>query len=405
MRNLILFDTDEWRQLLPLTYTRPAAELRCGILRLREKWSLQLDAQASYVTQEYLTDKYPIRIEEDNFLVNGMVMPSDTLVRLVRQLDPGEALLLDDELIAARLERAQFDKLLNNDDIGDLRGYELDPTDVTIISKPWHLFEYNAAAIASDYQLLTRNRQSAPIPDHVIAICPEQIFIEPEATVLPCTLNATDGPIYIGKGSTIMEGAMVRGPFALCTGATVKMGTKIYGGTTIGPHCKAGGEISASVFLGYSNKSHDGYLGNSVIGEWCNLGAQTNVSNMKNTYQAVRLWNYGTSGFDTTGLQFCGLIMGDHTKTGINTMFNTGTVVGVASNIFGTGFPRNFIPSFSWGGTSGFKTYEFEKVIETATAVLARRNRELTPEEIVILRHIFEESAAFRSWEKTATPS
>lgn len=403
MRNLILFDTDEWRQLLPLTYTRPAAELRCGILRLREKWTLQLDAKASYVTQEYLTDKYPIHIADDNYLVNGVVLPTDTLVRLVRQLDPGEALLLNDELIAARLERAQFDKLLNNDDIGDLRGYELDPEDVTMITKPWHLFEQNSKAITADFALLTRNRQSAPIPEQVVAICPEQIFIEPEATVLPCHLNATDGPIYIGKGATIMEGALIRGPFALCTGSTVKMGTRIYGGTTIGPQCKVGGEISASILLGYSNKSHDGYLGNSIIGEWCNLGAQTNVSNMKNNYKEVRLWNYGSGRFDSTGLQFCGLIMGDHSKTGINTMFNTGTVVGVSANIFGTGFPRNFIPSFAWGGASGFKTFEFDQVIETATTVQERRNRILSPEEIVILRHVFEESAEFRNWEKSTS--
>lgn len=405
MRNLILFDTDEWRQLLPLTYTRPAAELRCGILRLREKWTLQLDAKASYVTQEYLTDKYPIQIADDNYLVNGAVLPADTLVRLVRQLDPGEALLLHDELIAARLERAQFDKLLNNDDIGDLRGYELDPADVTMITRPWHLFEFNAQAIAADFALLTRNRESAPISDHVIATRPDQIFIEPEATVMSCHLNATDGPIYVGKGATIMEGAMIRGPVALCTGSVVKMGTRIYGATTIGPQCKVGGEISESILLGYSNKAHDGYLGNSIIGEWCNLGAQTNVSNMKNTYKEVRLWNYGSGRFDATGLQFCGLVMGDHSKTGINTMFNTGTVVGVGANVFGTGFPRNFIPSFSWGGAAGFKTFEFDQVIETATAVMKRRNRTLTPDETIILRHVFEESAEYRAWEKTSSPS
>ncbi|HRW76051.1 MAG TPA: putative sugar nucleotidyl transferase, partial [Saprospiraceae bacterium] len=261
MRNLILFDTDEWRQLLPLTYTRPAAELRCGILRLSQKWALHLDAHTSYVTQEYLTDKYPIKIEEDNYLVNGMVLATEALVRLVRQLDQGEALLLNEELIAARLARSQFDKLLNNDDIGDLRGYELDPGDVTMITRPWHLFQYNVEAIASDFQLLTRNRQSAPIPPQVIATRPDQIFIEAEATVYPCHLNASDGPIYIGKGATIMDGAMIRGPFALCTGATVKMGAKIYGGTTIGPYSKVGGEVGSSVILGYSNKGHDGYLG------------------------------------------------------------------------------------------------------------------------------------------------
>lgn len=400
MRNLILFDTDEWRQLLPLTFTRPAAELRCGILRLSQKWSLQLDAYTSYVTQEYLTDKYSIQIEEDNYLVNGMVLATENLVRLVRQLDQGEALLLHDELIAARLARAQFDKLLNNDDIGDLRGYELDPQDVTMITRPWHLFQYNSDAITADFQLLTRNRQSAPIPPQVIATRPEQIFIEAEAIVLPCHLNASEGPIYIGKGATVMEGAMIRGPFALCTGATVKMGARIYGGTTIGPYSKCGGEVSSSVILGYSNKGHDGYLGDSVIGEWCNLGADTNVSNLKNTYAEVRLWNYGSGRFDATGLQFCGLIMGDHAKSGINTMFNTGTVVGVGANVFGAGYPRNFIPSFAWGGAQGYQTFSFEKMIETAEAVVRRRGKSLTTEEIIILRHIFEESASYRTWEK-----
>lgn len=400
MRNLILFDTDEWRQLLPLTYTRPAAELRCGILRLSQKWALHLDAKTSYVTQEYLTDKYAIQIEEDNYLVNGMVLATEDLVRLVRQLDQGEALLLNDELIAARLAREQFDKLLNNDDIGDLRGYELDPNDVTMITRPWHLFQYNVEAIHSDFQLLTRNRQSAPIPPQVIATRPDQIFIEPEATVFPCHLNASEGPIYIGKGATIMDGALIRGPFALCTGATVKMGAKIYGGTTIGPYSKVGGEVSSSVILGYANKGHDGYLGDSVIGEWCNLGADTNVSNLKNTYAEVRLWNYGSGRFDTTGLQFCGLIMGDHAKTGINTMFNTGTVVGVGANIFGSGYPRNFIPSFAWGGAHGYQTFSFEKMIETAEVVVQRRGKSITPEEIIILRHIFEESASYRNWEK-----
>ncbi|MBP6184507.1 MAG: GlmU family protein [Saprospiraceae bacterium] len=400
MRNLILFDSDDWKHLLPLTYTRPMAELRCGILRIREKWELLLDAKASHVTQEYLSDKYPATIADDNWLIHGGALPTENFVRLVRQLVPGEALLVNDELVAARLEKNQFDKLMSNDEIGDIRGFGLEASDVQLITRPWQLFSNNKKAIQDDFELLTANRKSQPIPPGVVATSSTQIFIESGATLAPCYLNATEGPIYIGKNAEVMDGAMIRGPFALCHGSTVKMGAKIYGGTTIGPYSKAGGEISNSMILGYTNKGHDGFLGDSVIGEWCNMGADTNVSNLKNTYAEVRLWSYVTRRFEPTGLQFCGLIMGDHTKCGINTMFNTGTVIGVGANIYGDGFPRNFIPSFAWGGASGFRTFSFEKMIETVEAVFKRRQKKLIPDDIVLLRKIYEDSAEFRSWER-----
>lgn len=401
MRNLILFDTDDWRHLLPLTFTRPVSELRCGILRIREKWELLLDAKASWVTQDYLSEKYAPSIADDNWLIHGGALPTDDLVRLVRQLEPGEALLHRDELIAARLERQQLDRLITNDEISDIRGFELAPDDLRLVSRPWHVFSFNKQAIADDFRLLTAGRASQPIPPGVVATAPERIFIEAGAVVAPCHLNASEGPIYIGKQAEVMDGALIRGPFALCTGSTVKMGAKIYPGTTVGPWSKAGGEIGNSMILGYSNKGHDGYLGDSVIGEWCNLGADTNVSNLKNTYAEVRLWSYATRRFEPTGLQFCGLVMGDHAKCGINTMFNTGTVVGVGANIFGDGYPRNFIPSFAWGGAAGFRTFSFDKMIETAEAVYQRRQRRLSPEDIVMLRRIYEDSAEFRTWEKS----
>ena len=280
-------------------------------------------------------------------------------------------------------------------DIDELEVFQIEGT-VLKVERTWDIFSKNGAAIKADFKLLTEERTSAPIPENTVAFNPEAIFIEEGAKLPLCVLNATDGPIYIGKNAEIMEGSLVRGPFALCEGSTLKMGAKIYGPTTVGPHSKVGGEVNNSVFFGYSNKGHDGFLGNSVIGEWCNLGADTNNSNLKNNYAEVRIWSYETENFAKTGLQFCGLMMGDHSKCGINTMFNTGTVVGVSANIFGSGFPRNFIPSFSWGGAKGFTTYLTSKAFEVAKVVMLRRGIELSEQESAILEHVFELSAAYR---------
>ena len=264
------------------------------------------------------------------------------------------------------------------------------------IEHTWDIFSKNDAAIREDFERLTEDRKSQPIPKSVQTIAKENIFIEEGAKLEFVTLNASLGPIYIGKDSEIMEGSVIRGPFALCDNAVVKMASKIYGATTVGPYSRIGGEVKNAVFFSYSNKGHDGFLGDSVLGEWCNIGADSNNSNLKNNYEEVKLWSYQTEGFEKTGLQFCGLMMGDHSKCGINTMFNTGTVVGVSANIFGSGFPRNFVPSFSWGGASGFTTYVTKKAFETARLVMSRRNIDFDEKEAAILEHVFEETKKWR---------
>ena len=400
MPNIILFDDDVRERLLPLTFTRPVGELRVGILTIKEKWQRHLHVDnISHITQDYLVDKFPIHIEEDNIVINGSVLPSPELVQLVQELSPNEALLKDGELIATRLDEHQFEHLINNEEIEELGGFDVVDTPFLKINNLWDIFRINGEAIQEDFDLLTKNRISAPISKSNQVIAPKNIFIEEGASVECAILNATGGPIFIGKNATVMEGAMIRGAFALCDHSTVKMGAKIYGPTTVGPHSKIGGEVSNSVLMGYSNKGHEGYLGNSVLGEWCNLGADTNTSNLKNNYANVKLWDYPSERFVPTGLQFCGLIMGDHSKTGINTMLNTGTVVGVSSNIFGAGYPRNFIPSFSWGGPQGLKTYKTDKAFDTAEKVMSRRKIEFNDVEKKILEKIFELTAVNRSWE------
>ncbi len=402
MENTILFDDDIRDQLLPLTFTRPICELRVGILTIREKWQRYLPGQTSFITQEYLSEKYPIEVKADNFIVNGSVLPSEKLLRLIKQLDNNEALLQNGELIAARLDEHQFQRLMKDEEIEELIGSELDDdTPFLKINHLWDLFQYNGQAIQNDYDLLTMDRESAPIPGSNYVKKPENIFIEEGAIVEGAFLNATDGPIYIGKEAVVMEGSMIRGPFALCEQSQVKMGAKIYGPTTIGPYSKVGGEVNNSILTGFSNKSHDGFLGNSILGEWCNLGADTNNSNLKNNYGNIKLWSYAHHDFIPTNLQFCGLIMGDHSKTGINTMLNTGTVVGVGANIFNGNFPPKFIPSFTWGGTTDKQTYQLEKAFEAAERVMKRRHQELTVQDKTILSKVFDLTLPYRTWELT----
>lgn len=401
MAKVILFDNEVRDQLLPLTFTRPVCELRVGVLRIREKWERWLNTKAAFITQDYLAELFPIDHEEANYIINGSVLPSQQLVSLIRQMDFNEAYLDGEELIVAKLDEEQIESLINDEDIDELQGHDLAGAEYLKINHLWDLFLLNQQAIEADFELLTKGRQSQPLSDTNLLIGPsDRLFIEAGASVEAATLNTTTGPIYIGKDATVMEGSHIRGAFALCDHATVKMGAKIYGATTIGPHSKVGGEVGNSVVTGYSNKGHDGYLGNSVLGEWCNLGADTNVSNLKNNYDQVKLWNYPERRFAKTGQQFCGLMMGDHSKTGINTMLNTGTVVGVCANIFGEGYPRNFIPSFSWGGKQGFQTYRTDRAFDTAERVMARRGRELSVSERLMLLRIFEETTQFRAWEK-----
>jgi UDP-N-acetylglucosamine diphosphorylase/glucosamine-1-phosphate N-acetyltransferase len=388
--NYILFDGENREALLPFTYTRPVADLRIGILTIREKWELYLGATTTTVTEDYLSDKYPMVEMEENVMINASYTPSEVLVTQIKNLKENQAVFDGDTMVAFfSLEDQEID-------IDELEVFQIEGT-VLKVERTWDIFSKNGAAIKADFKLLTEERTSAPIPENTVAFNPEAIFIEEGAKLPLCVLNATDGPIYIGKNAEIMEGSLVRGPFALCEGSTLKMGAKIYGPTTVGPHSKVGGEVNNSVFFGYSNKGHDGFLGNSVIGEWCNLGADTNNSNLKNNYAEVRIWSYETENFAKTGLQFCGLMMGDHSKCGINTMFNTGTVVGVSANIFGSGFTRNFIPSFSWGGAKGFTTYLTSKAFEVAQVVMLRRGIELSEQESAILEHVFELSAAYRT--------
>jgi len=386
----ILFDGDRREALLPFTYTRPVAEVRTGILTLREKWERRLGEPVSWQTEEYLQEKFPLVSGSDNIFIKGSLLADESLAEAITGLNSGHALWDGTHLLAYRSSDADgevdpgtFAKQEYTEAYGEVR-------------HTWDLFSLNGEALEADFKLLTAGRQSAPLPETNRVVHPEWVFLEAGATVEHCILNASDGPIYIGKGATVMEGSMIRGGFALGDHSVVKMGAKIYGPTSTGPHCKIGGEINNSVLFGYSNKGHDGFLGNAVLGEWCNLGADTNNSNLKNNYAKVRLWNYESERFDPTGLQFCGLIMGDHSKCAINTMFNTGTVVGVSCNIFSSGFPRNFIPSFSWGGTSGFSTYLPKKAFEAAKVAMARREVPFTEADERMLLHVFEQSSTYR---------
>ncbi len=388
--NYILFDGPARNALLPFTFTRPVADILIGIMTIRQKWEMRLGSTTTTLTEEYLSEKYPMVELEENVMINASFLPNDVLAEMVSNLESNQAIFKGDEVIAFYTSEEQEEV--------DFDTYEIiEYQDECItIKNTWEIFSKNDLAIQEDFKYLTEDRRSQPIPRSVNVIAPENIFIEEGAKLEFVTLNASTGPIYIGKDAEIMEGSMVRGPFALCENASVKMGSKVYGATTVGPHSRIGGEVKNTVIFAHSNKGHEGYLGDSVIGEWCNMGADTNNSNLKNNYEEVKLWSYETEGFAKTGLQFCGLMMGDHSKCGINTMFNTGTVVGVSANIFGTGFPRNFIPSFSWGGAAGFTTYVTKKAFETARLVMSRRDIEFDEREVAILEHVFEESKKWR---------
>ncbi|MEI6123659.1 MAG: GlmU family protein [Bacteroidota bacterium] len=404
--NYILFDDSTRIDLFPLTFTRPIAELRVGILTIREKWEKYLKTETSTLTEKYLGKKYPIIKSTTNILINGSVLPTKELVAAINELKPDQSLVCKDYIIA--LHVIEKDLIDVNDIeasiVEDVENHEVEGLEEIVcniphlkINYPWDIFALNGQAIIDDYTLITFGRKSQTLSDTNKLICEENIFVEPGAKVECSVINASTGPVYIGKDSEIMEGSLIRGPFALCNNSTLKMAAKIYGPTTIGPHSKVGGEVNNSVIIGYTNKAHDGFIGNSVLGEWINLGADTNNSNLKTTYDEVKVWNYTEEKFIPTGLHFCGLIMGDHSKCGINTMFNTGTVVGVNANIVGHGFQRNFIPSFSWGSSvSGYSTYDIDKAIEVAKSVYKRRGLEFTQIEIDILKSVFELTFSYR---------
>jgi UDP-N-acetylglucosamine diphosphorylase/glucosamine-1-phosphate N-acetyltransferase len=400
--NYILFDDHTRYGFLPLTYTRPIADLRIGITTIREKWKRHLEAPLSTLTVNSLQDKFPAQIESQNIIIQGGVLPDQSLAEAVQSLSASEALVNDEgQLLAAHLSDKKLNQLTKNDlalaSSSVLK--ECTPTtyDQSLLKlNHWYdLFSNNDKALRTEFEQLTRNRKSAPVPKNT-TVLGDAVFVEQGATINCATLNAQEGPIYIGKEAEIMEGSHIRGPCAAGPHSVIKMGAKIYGATTLGPYSKVGGELNNVVIQGYSNKGHDGFLGNAVLGEWCNIGADTNNSNLKNNYGDVKVWNYQEDTFANTGLQFCGLVMGDHSKCAINTMFNTGTTIGVSANIFGGGFPRRFIPSFSWGGSKGFTTFKLSKAYEVAERVMPRRDEQLTNADKEILENVFKTTEKYR---------
>lgn len=388
--NYILFDGEYRENLLPLTYTKPVADLRIGILTIREKWENYLQSTTTSITEEYLSEKFPMVELEENIMIKGSVLPDEDLVEAVKNLKEHEALYKEGELLAFFCKEGQ------EVDLESFKAFNFEGK-VLQIKNTWDLFTLNGEALEADFDYITKDRISAPIPETVHCMNPERIFLEEGVDIEIGVLNAKKGAIYIGKNAEIQEGAMIRGPFAMGEHSVVKMGAKVFGPTTLGPKSKIGGEVNNTIMSGYCSKGHDGYLGNSVIGEWCNLGADTNNSNLKNNYASVKVWEYGKERFVDSGLQFCGLIMGDHSKCGINTMFNTGTVIGISANIYGSNFPRNFIPSFSWGGAAGFTTYSKAKAFETADLVMKRKNEEFSDLDKAIMSHVFEITSKYRA--------
>ncbi|TAE74633.1 MAG: glucose-1-phosphate thymidylyltransferase [Bacteroidetes bacterium] len=383
--NIILFDTSsDWQNFLPFSFTRPLAHIRIGILTIAEKWEKLLQANISFLSEPYLQDKFKTNLQNDNLFINSVFLPNDELIESIKNLPNNTILSYQNEMIAYRgitFDRNNFDK--KNIQNIDYQGI------VNQLKSITDIFSWNGKQIQFDFQLLTKNRTSQKITDKYTAVYKEEnIFIEEGVNIKASILNAENGVIYLGKNSTISEGSIIQGNFALCEGATINPAGKMRGDTTIGPYCKVGGEISNSVLFGYSNKGHEGFLGNSVLGEWCNLGADTNNSNLKNNYAEVKIWNYLQKKEINTKLQFCGLLMGDHSKAGINTMFNTGTVVGVSSNIFGADFPAKFVPSFRWGGSNSLVEYKLDKALETANRMMERRKLKLSEEEIKIFEYI-----------------
>jgi len=386
--NYILADEPRIRQqLLPFTFTRPVCEIRIGILTIKEKWEHELNAKVSARTEEYLSQKFPCTVstKEDNIWINGALLPNPELVKAISSLAKNEALINTDILIAVNTGTEKLSEFsLNN----KYTKKEYKGGDIMIMQRIWDIFSKNDKALLHDYEKLCKGRKSAKVSS-TNTLIGKDIFIEEGAKLECAILNSNSGPIYIGKDTEVMEGAIIKGPVAICEGSVVKAGAKIYGATTVGPHSKVGGEISNVVIFGYSNKGHDGFIGNAVIGEWCNLGADTNCSNLKNNYSIVKVWDYTENKEISTGLTFCGLMMADHSKCGINTMFNTGTVVGVACNIFGGDFPKKYIPSFSWGGAMGFMMHDLDKACETESRMFERRHKKFDKTERDILAKIF----------------
>ncbi len=387
---IILFDDHYRTNLLPFTFTRTAAQLRIGIDTIAEKWGRLLsesidsgETEISFLTEDYLSEKYGVCYSAQNIFINARVIPNEQLWSTISALEKDEVLFKNDEIIAFKNNEE-----LTYIDVQSVEGTQLIDFEVLLIRHWSDLFLNNGEVLTADFKAITHGRASQKLDDsNRVLGDPSLIFIEEGAEVEACILNTKNGPIYIGEHATAMEGSIIRGPFAMGEHATLKCAAKIYGPTTLGPHCKVGGEVNNSIIMGYSNKGHEGYLGNAVIGEWCNLGADTNNSNLKNNYGEVSCYNYTTNQMENTGLQFCGLAMGDHSKSSINTMFNTGTVVGIFATIFEGGFPPKYIPNFSWGGNA---TYALDKAYEVAQRMMERRGINLTDEDRQIIKFVFE---------------
>ncbi|MBS1775543.1 MAG: GlmU family protein [Bacteroidetes bacterium] len=394
---VILFDDQTRFSLLPFTHTRPVADIRCGILSMRERWEKRLKTNIGTLTESYLQNLFPLECTDSDILfINGAVFANDSLWMAINNLKHYQKLVYGNTILAFRTNelKISFENLDQATSTFDPVSYDLP---IQMLRHVWDIFEMNEQAIKDDFQLVVAGRKSQPIPEFVTVVGTENVFLEEGAIINPgVVINAKNACVYLGAEAEILEGCLLRGSIALCGQAVLKMGAKLYGATTIGPGCKVGGEISNVVFFSNSNKGHDGYLGNAVIGSWCNLGADTNCSNLKNNYDVIKIWDEHQNKSVQTGLQFCGLMMGDHSKCGINTMFNTGTVVGVSANIFGAGFPEKFIPSFTWGGSEGLVTYQFERALDTAKRMMVRRKHTMTEEEISVLRHVFDHSTAQR---------
>ena len=382
---LVFSDAQYWGDFLPLTFTRPVAELRIGILTFQERWKKLLEIEdIAFLTEDYLQEKFKKPESKESLLIVPNFLPTESVLEQIKKIKQGEALIYQNEVIAAKLNMRDF-SLSQITKMTDVDG------ELLFVKSPSDIFTYNQQFLDYDFELLTRNRKSQELSETNNFLGDKKdLFIEEGAEIEFATLNCKTGKIYVGKNAEIMEGTMIRGSLALCEGSKINMGAKVYGATTIGPHSKVGGEVNNIVIFGYSNKGHEGFVGNSVIGEWCNLGADTNSSNLKNNYANVKLWNYRHSKFVDTGLQFCGLIMGDHSKSAINTQFNTGTVVGVAANIFKTGFPPNLVKSFSWGGMNGDESYKLDKVFEVMERVMQRRKVDLTDVDKSIISYIYD---------------
>lgn len=401
MANIILFDSDIRSHLLPLTYLRPVGELRVGILSIREKWEHWMGGKASYITEDYLADRYPLDIGAENLVINASVLPNGSLCRLLRNMESNEAYIYQDELIAARLDRKQLFKLIHDEEMDALHTLPLQDVEFQKISQISDLITLNGAALESDFHLITAGRKSQPLSASNRVLGPERIFVEEGAVVEGATLNARTGPIYIGAHAEIMEGAALRGPVALSAHAVVRMGAQLYGPVSLGPWSKVGGEIEHTIFQGYSNKAHHGFLGHSFIGEWCNIGAGTTISNLRNDYQEVKLWNYATQHFESGKQQFLGLVLGDHARLGINMMINTGTSVGIASNLYGAQFPRNYIPPFTEAGPAVLKTYPLEHAVRSMEQMMSRRQIPLSVADRLTIIRLFEDTAMLRPWDKS----